>query len=111
MTPLILPSNQTLGTYQTILDHLTGYTNHSQNISGCSDMDLLLTMVEADMGCSIVPQSALDQKNYELDVLSIKDSSLSSTYGLVYSKDKELTAVTSHFIDLLTHLIKNRKIA
>lgn len=111
MTPLILPSNQMLGTYQTILEHLTDYTNLSQNISGCSDMDLLLTMVEADMGCSIVPQSALNQKNYDVDVLSIKDSAISSTYGLVYSKDKELTLVTAHFIDLLTNQMKKKKIA
>ena len=111
MTPLILPSNQALGTYQTILNQLTGYTKSHQQISGCSDMELLLTMVEADMGCSIVPQSALKDKSYDIDVLSIKDSTVSSSYGLIYSKDKELTPATTHFINLLTQIIKKKKIA
>ena len=111
MNPLILPSNQALGTYQTILDHFKHYNAVTNQISGCSDMDLLLTMVEEDMGCSIVPQSVLDNTNYDIDILSIKDPNLSSTYGLIYSKDKQLSPSLTHFVELLVDSTRNEKIA
>lgn len=111
MNPLILPSNQALGTYQTILDNFKDYHSASQNVSGCSDMNLLLTMVEENMGCSVVPQSVLENSQHDIDVLSIKDPNLVSTYGLVYSKDKQLSPTLSYFLELLVDASKNEKIA
>lgn len=99
--PLILPNTQELGSYQTIMEHVKRNAKSISTVSGCSDIDLLLTMVEEDMGCSIVPESVLARTNYEIDVLSIKEPNLTLTSSLIYSKKLSLTPTFSDFIKVL----------
>ncbi|MGO2265205.1 MAG: LysR family transcriptional regulator [Vagococcus salmoninarum] len=99
--PLILPNTQEVGTYQRIMEHVKMNSESIASVSGCSDIDLLLTMVEEDLGCSIVPESFLTKTNYEIDVLSISEPDLTVTSGLIYSKELKLTEHLSRFIESL----------
>ena len=109
--PLILPSHQGTETYQNIRNHFNHGDTVNRHISDCSDIDLLLSMVEEDMGCSILPQSVLDNVPYDLDKISITDPNFSTTYGLIYSKELVLEPEHTDFIDSLIHLTKVKKIA
>ncbi|OPA74574.1 LysR family transcriptional regulator [Paenibacillus selenitireducens] len=103
--PLILPSTEGLGLYQSILNQFTERGLHANVIGECSDIVTLLEWVSSGNGTTIVPASILKlYRGYDIQAVSIADSQLSFATGLIWLKERYLTKPAQHFIELMKEL-------
>ncbi|WP_026695542.1 LysR family transcriptional regulator [Peribacillus kribbensis] len=67
----------------------------------CPDVNVLLSLVSAGIGASIVPKSAVPPyMSHKVRVLEIKDSLVHSNVALVWKKERYLSKATQQFIEL-----------
>ncbi|MFC5648726.1 LysR family transcriptional regulator [Paenibacillus solisilvae] len=104
--PLILPSTEGLGLYQSIIDQFTERGLQANVIGECSDIVTLLGWVSSGDGATIIPESILKlYRGYDVQSFAIADSQLTFATGLIWLKDRYLTKAALHFIELMEEII------
>ncbi|MEC1695063.1 LysR family transcriptional regulator substrate-binding protein [Schinkia azotoformans] len=100
--PLIIPSTEGLGIYNTILEAFSREQLELTSIAECSDMHVLMEMVKGGMGATIVPKSVLDvYGNKSLYSTPIRDANIISSLGIVWLEHHFLTTPAKNFIKLV----------
>ncbi|MNH99174.1 HTH-type transcriptional regulator CynR [compost metagenome] len=103
--PLILPSTEGLGLYQSIIDQFTERGLHPNVVGECSDIVTLLEWISSGDGTTIMPESILKlHRGYEIQSFAIADSQLRFATGLIWLKDRYLTKAAQHFIELMKEM-------
>lgn len=98
---LILPSTEGLGLHYLIWEAFSRQQIQPTIISECSDITLLLKLVEAHFGTAIVPETVLRQ-HYLSNIYAYKidSSALTSSIGLIWLKNHYLSKTAQNFVDL-----------
>ena len=105
--PLILPSNEGLGIYKMIVSEFSRLHIKPVIKSECSDIKLLLELVKQGFGVTIVPESVV--KTYDTRQLycyELKEKELTSTVGIIWSKDRYLSKTVENFLHMINKEIK-----
>lgn len=103
--PLIMPSAEGLGLYQSIIDQFNERGLLANVIGECSDIVTLLEWVSSGDGTTIVPESLLAlHRGYDIQSFAIADSQLIYSTGLIWLKDRYLTKTAQHFINLMKEM-------
>ncbi|MBD8500520.1 LysR substrate-binding domain-containing protein [Paenibacillus arenosi] len=97
--PLILPSTQGLGVHSLIMEQFTG-RNIAPNVIGeCSDIALLMNLVQSGFASTIIPETVLQMHpGFHVRSVQIEDSTSSSV--LIWLKNRYLSKAAQHFIDM-----------
>ncbi|WP_313800286.1 LysR family transcriptional regulator [Cytobacillus sp.] len=99
--PLILPSTEGLGVHYLIFEAFSRLHLKPNIIGECSDIALLLDLISADFGTSIVPETVLlRHKGYPINTYKIASTNLSSPVGLIWLKNHSLSKAAQNFVDL-----------
>lgn len=100
--PLILPSTEGLGSYNIIHEAFTKAQLPLQVICECSDMNVLMQMVSAGIGTTIVPESVFQSYGHSnLFARDINNAGLKSSVGLIWLKQHYLSRPARNFIELV----------
>lgn len=100
--PLILPSTQSLGLYEMIVQSFISIGLTPNVKAECSDTVLLANLVEQGFASSIVPHSALQVfKHKDVQLVEIENMN-NASYGIVWKRDFYLPKTTREFIRLVT---------
>jgi LysR family transcriptional regulator, salicylic acid-responsive activator of bsdBCD len=100
--PLILPSTQSLGLHEMIVQSFISIGLTPYIKAECSDTVLLANLVEQGFASSIVPHSALQVfKHKDVQLVEIENMT-NASYGIVWKKDSYLPKTTREFIRLVT---------
>ena len=102
--PLILPSNEGLGIYKMIVSEFSRLHIKPVVKSECSDIKLLLELVKQGFGVTVVPESVV--KTYDIRQLycyQLKEKDLTSTVGVIWSKDRYLAKTVENFLDMIKY--------
>ncbi|RKP49877.1 LysR family transcriptional regulator [Cohnella endophytica] len=103
--PLILPSTEGHGLYQSILDQFTERGLLANVIGECSDIVTLLEWVSTGNGTTIVPESILRlHREYQFQSYEIADSQLKFATGLIWLKDRYLSKAAQQFIEIIKEI-------
>lgn len=104
--PLILPSTEGLGVHYMILEAFSRLQLRPHIVAECSDISLLLNLVESDFGASIVPETVIKQyKNYNFQASKIIDTKLAASTGLIWLKNHYLSNTAQNFINLFNSVL------
>ncbi len=107
--PLIMPSTEGLGIYNLILDAFSKEQVQSTRIGECSDMKILMEMVTAGMGATIVPQSVMDvHGNKSLYSCKVSESTLVSSLGMIWLEHHFISGPAKNFLKLVREKMKIR---
>jgi LysR family transcriptional regulator, salicylic acid-responsive activator of bsdBCD len=100
--PLIIPSTEGLGSYNTILEAFSKEQLQIKSIAECSDMHILMEMVTAGMGATIIPKSVFDvYRNDQIYSSTISDSDLFSSLGIIWLEHHFVSAPARNFLALV----------
>ncbi|XMA23546.1 LysR family transcriptional regulator (plasmid) [Bacillus bombysepticus] len=89
------------GLYESIIEECERFEFQPNILCECSSINILLPLVEAGIGASILPKSSVSVfRNIEVRVLDILDSSLQSEIALVWLKQRYLSKAARKFIEL-----------
>ncbi|MFJ7831700.1 LysR family transcriptional regulator [Peribacillus sp. NPDC046944] len=101
-TPLLLVHREKgLGIYEEIIEEFKKNELKPNILCECHDVNVLLSLVSAGIGASIVPKSAVSPHGIKgVRVLEIIDSAIQSKIALIWRKDRYLSKTAKHFIDL-----------
>lgn len=89
------------GVYERIIEECERFEFQPNILCECPDVTILLSLVEAGIGATILPKSAISVfRNIEVRVLDILDSSLQSEIALVWLKQRYLSKAACKFIEL-----------
>lgn len=100
--PLILPSNEGLGIYKMIVSEFSRLHIKPVVKSECSDIKLLLELVKQGFGVTVVPESVV--KTYDTHQLysyQLEERDLTSTVGVIWSKERYLTKTVENFLHMI----------
>jgi len=100
--PLILPSTEGLGIYNTILEEFTRQKLPLTSIAECSDMHVLMELVKGGMGATIVPKSVFDvygTKN--LYRAQISNANMTSSLGVIWLEHHFVSTPAKNFMELV----------
>lgn len=107
--PMIIPSTEGLGLYERIVEQFTQRHVKPNILCECSDITVLLNLVSAGFGATIVPENVLNlHQGYasQLRVYPIAESRLTAASGLIGLKRHHLSKAARHFIELLAETQK-----
>jgi LysR family transcriptional regulator, salicylic acid-responsive activator of bsdBCD len=100
--PLIIPSTEGLGSYNTILEAFSKEKLQLKRIAECSDMHILMELVTAGMGATIVPKSVMDvYGNDQIYSSTINDAELFSSLGIIWLEHHFVSAPARNFLTLV----------
>lgn len=100
--PLIIPSTEGLGIYNTILEAFTRQNLQLNYIAECSDMNILMELVKGGMGATIVPKSVFDVYGEKsLCSLPIKNANLTSSLGVILLENHYISTPAHNFMKLI----------
>jgi LysR family transcriptional regulator, salicylic acid-responsive activator of bsdBCD len=100
--PLIIPSTEGLGSYNTILEAFSKEKLQLKRIAECSDMHILMELVTAGMGATIVPKSVMDvYGNDQIYSSAINDAELFSSLGIIWLEHHFVSAPARNFLTLV----------
>lgn len=100
--PLILPSTEGLGIYNTILEAFTKQNLQLNNIAECSDMNILMELVKGGMGSTIVPKSVFDVYRIKsLYSIPIKNANMNSSLGVILLENHYVSTPAKNFMKLI----------
>lgn len=89
------------GIYEEIIGEFKKREIQLNILCECHDVNVLLSLVAAGVGASIVPKSAVSPHIIKgVKVLDIIDSSIQSNIALVFRQDRYLSKTAKHFIEL-----------
>ncbi|MBS4214203.1 LysR family transcriptional regulator [Neobacillus rhizophilus] len=104
--PLIIPSSEGLGIYNTIFEAFSRQKLQPIIIGECSDMHVLMEMVKGGMGVTIVPKSVLEvYGNSGLYSTPIRDANLISSLGVIWLENHFVSASAKNFIKLVNEYL------
>lgn len=104
--PLIIPSTEGLGSYNTILEAFSKEQLQLKRIAECSDMHILIELVTAGMGATIIPESVFSEYgNEQIYSSTISDADLFSSLGIIWLEHHFVSAPARNFLKLV---IENR---
>ncbi|USG64499.1 LysR family transcriptional regulator [Brevibacillus ruminantium] len=99
--PLIMPSTPGLGIYELLVKEFASLGVHPHVICECPDLPLIVSMVRAGIGSSIVPRSAWEtQSHAQLGCLEITGTSIASSSAIVWQSERHLSKAARHFIEM-----------
>ncbi|WP_210366864.1 LysR family transcriptional regulator [Bacillus sp. REN3] len=100
--PLILPSTEGLGSYTIIHEAFTKAQLPLNVVCECSDMKVLMELVSAGVGATIMPQSVYQSYSEpEFNAREIENSTLTSSVGIIWLRQHYLSKPAENFIELL----------
>ncbi|KOP67075.1 LysR family transcriptional regulator [Bacillus sp. FJAT-18019] len=101
--PLILPSTEGLGVYYTIHMAFSEQKLQPNIVAECSDISLLLRLVDSGFGMAIVPETLIKQSLPEsVHAIHIKDIPATASTALIWLKDHHISRTALNFIDMIT---------
>ncbi|WP_053365731.1 LysR family transcriptional regulator [Bacillus sp. FJAT-27245] len=105
--PLIIPSTEGLGIYNTILEAFTKENLQLKHIAECSDMKLLMELVKGGMGSTIIPESVLDVYGIDsLYTIPIQNPNMASSIGVIWLENHYVSAPAKNFMYLINEYMK-----
>jgi LysR family transcriptional regulator, salicylic acid-responsive activator of bsdBCD len=100
--PLIIPSTEGLGIYNTILEAFTRQKLQLTKIAECSDMHVLMELVRAGMGVTIVPKSVFDVYGAKtLYGAPITNGNMNSSLGVIWLEHHFVSTPAKNFVKLV----------
>ncbi|MCM3584443.1 LysR family transcriptional regulator [Mesobacillus maritimus] len=106
--PLIIPSTEGLGSYNTILNAFSKQQLQPKIIAECSDMHVLMEMVRAGMGATIVPESVLKvYGGLHLFPTIIRDADLFSSLGIIWLEHHFISTPAKNFMEIVKKVLGN----
>ncbi|QST01127.1 LysR family transcriptional regulator [Pontibacillus sp. ALD_SL1] len=97
---LLLHRLSGIGQYELILDECRHHGFEPSVICECPDVTMLLSLVSAQVGATIVPQASLkDRHEPGLRVLTIHDATIQAEPAIVWLKDRFLSVAARKFMD------------
>jgi len=104
--PLIIPSTEGLGIYNTILESFTRKELQLKKIAECSDMQVLMELVRSGMGVTIVPKSVFDVYGTKtLYGIPINNANMNSSLGVVWLEHHYVSAPAKNFMKVVKGLL------
>lgn len=104
--PIIVPSTEGLGIYNTILEAFSEKKLSITSIGECSDMHVLLDMVRNGLGATIIPKSVMSvYGNRDLYSASIEDANLTSSLGIILLENHFVSAPAQNFMELVKNWV------
>lgn len=104
--PIIVPSTEGLGIYNTILEAFSEKKLSITSIGECSDMHVLLDMVRNGLGATIIPKSVMSiYGNRGLYSASIEDANLTSSLGIILLENHFVSAPAQNFMELVKNWV------
>jgi LysR family transcriptional regulator, salicylic acid-responsive activator of bsdBCD len=99
---LIIPSTEGLGSYNIILEAFSKEQLQLKRIAECSDMHILMELVTAGMGATIVPKSVYElYGNDQIYSTTIRDAQLFSSLGIIWLEHHFVSAPARNFLTLV----------
>ncbi|MBB6669128.1 LysR family transcriptional regulator [Cohnella nanjingensis] len=99
--PLLLPSTEGLGVHYSIVEAFSRYRIQPNIVGECSDIALLMDLVSAGFGASIVPETVLQRhQGYPIQACKITNPELSASVGLIWNKNHRLSKSAQNFVEL-----------
>ncbi|RDU38071.1 LysR family transcriptional regulator [Neobacillus piezotolerans] len=100
--PLIIPSTEGLGIYNTILEAFTKQNLQLNHIGECSDMKLLMELVKGGMGSTIIPESVLDVYGIDsLYTIPMSNENMTSSIGVIWLENHYVSAHAKNLMNLI----------
>ncbi|WP_409298974.1 LysR family transcriptional regulator [Peribacillus sp. SCS-26] len=100
--PLILPSIEGLGIHSMIMEEFTRLGITPQLIGECSDIALLLQLVAAGFGISIVPRSVLSvHPGLKVREAELAETELRSDAAVIWLKNRYLSKAAEEFLAMI----------
>ncbi|WP_404333013.1 LysR family transcriptional regulator [Mesobacillus maritimus] len=100
--PLIIPSTEGLGSYNTILEAFSKEQLQLKRIAECSDMHILIELVTAGMGATIIPKSVFSEYgNEQIYSSTISNADLFSSLGIIWLEHHFVSAPARNFLKLV----------
>lgn len=100
--PLIIPSTENLGIYNTIIEAFARHKLHLNKLAECSDMHTLIELVRGGIGATIVPKSVLDiYGDKSLFATPLNDINLTSSLGFLYLENHYISTPAKNFMRLM----------
>ncbi|MED4753417.1 LysR family transcriptional regulator [Brevibacillus choshinensis] len=99
--PLIMPSIPGLGIYDLIVKEFSRLGVEPHVICECPDISLIVSMVGAKVGASIVPRSAWEtHRSDQIHGIEITGTTISSSAAVVWQTGRHLSKAAKHFIEM-----------
>lgn len=99
--PLIMPSIPGLGIYHLLIEEFHRLGAEPHVICECPDISLIVSMVCAGIGASIVPRSAWEtHQNKQMHCLAIEGTNISSSAAIVWQSERHLSKAARRFLDM-----------
>lgn len=100
--PLILPSTEGLGIYNTILEAFTRQNLQLNHIAECSDMHILMELVNGGMGATIIPKSVFDAYGTKsLYSIPISNAIMTSSLGVIWLENHYVSTPAKKFMEII----------
>lgn len=101
--PLIMPSIPGLGIYDLIHKEFARLGAAPQIICECPDISLIVSMVQAKVGASIVPRSAWEtHRSDQIRGVELAGTSITSSAAVVWQTDRHLSKAARRFIEMFS---------
>ncbi len=101
--PLIMPSIPGLGIYDLIVKEFSTLGALPNVICECPDISLIVSMVGAKVGASIVPRSAWETHGSEqIHGIEIAGTAISSSAAVVWQTGRHLSKAAKRFIEMFS---------
>lgn len=98
---LLLHRISGVGQYEVIIDQFENQGLKPNVVCECPDADMLLELVNEEIGATIIPESALSKLHlHGIKTLKIEDVDIISQSAVIWLKDKYLSKSASRFIEL-----------
>jgi DNA-binding transcriptional LysR family regulator len=101
--PLIMPSIPGLGIYDLIVKEFSRLGVEPHVICECPDISLIVSMVGAKVGASIVPRSAWEtHRSDQIHGIEIEGTTISSSAAVVWQTGRHLSKAAKRFIEMFS---------
>lgn len=101
--PLIMPSIPGLGIYDLIVKEFSRLGVEPHVICECPDISLIVSMVGAKVGASIVPRSAWEtHRSDQIHGIEIAGTTISSSAAVVWQTGRHLSKAAKRFIEMFS---------
>jgi DNA-binding transcriptional LysR family regulator len=99
--PLILPSTPGLGIYELLMKEFSRLGLEPQVICQCPDISLIVNLVAAGVGASIVPRSAWQtHSGYPIACLEMTGTSITSSSAVIWPSGRHLSKAAHRFVEM-----------
>ena len=101
MPLLLLHRISGIGQYEVVVNHFRDHGYEPNVVCECPDAAMLLGLVSAGVGASVLPQSTLSSPSPTgRKILTIKDPRLLSQSAIIWLKGRYLSKNAEHFIQM-----------